>query len=295
MKPVSKLKALVILILSVAIVPIVDTIAKLLTSTLTPSFLVCSRYLVSFLIALLVFQAPARAYISFCGAKFLHVSRSAILMLSMICFFWSISRIPIAIALGGYFTGPIIATLLSCPFLKEPFSLRNVVSIGFCFMGIMLIINPENLDVHSVFLSIISGFLYGIYIVLTRSSSILVREEDNLLIQSFFGFLLSFPLIFKDYFPIQQVSLSGLFFIFLIGFLSFLSHAFSLISFKVLDVKTAAPFLYFEIVFSAVLGLIVFDDFPSLYSWIGILLIILGGIYNLKTEKDVIKSKWVDN
>jgi drug/metabolite transporter (DMT)-like permease len=214
----------------------------------------------------------------------------------MTFFFWSISRIPIALALGGYFTGPIIATLLSCIFLKEPFNLRNIVSIGFCFMGIILIINPENLNAYSVFLSILSGFLYGLYIVLTRVSSVFLRSEDNLLIQNFFGFLLSFPLVVNDFLSAQYLTFNILFLVFLMGGLSFVSHFFSLISFKTLDVKTAAPFLYFEIIFSAIIGLIVFDDFPNLYSWVGIFLIVLGGVLTLKPmRKNHLESKEILN
>ncbi len=285
MKPIGMSKALLILIASVAIVPIVDTIAKALSSELTPSFLVCSRYLVSFLVALFVFKAPVRAYSSFHKSKLLHISRSAILMLSMTFFFWSISKIPIAIALGGYFTGPIIATLLSSIFLKEPLYPRNIVSIGVCFFGIFLIIGPSDLSVHSVLLSVISGFLYGVYIVLIRASSISVRAEDSLLIQNFLGFLLSFPLAIKGFMAVQFLSFYGMLLILLMGVLSFFSHYLSLKSLKVIDIKTAAPFFYFEIIFSALIGWLVFGDFPSMTSWGGITLIILSGVLTLRPMK----------
>jgi drug/metabolite transporter (DMT)-like permease len=45
------------------------------------------------------------------------------------------------------------------------------------------------------------------------------------------------------------------------------------------DASTLAPFTYIEIVSAVIFGLLFFGTLPSLLSWLGILLITVGGIY----------------
>jgi drug/metabolite transporter (DMT)-like permease len=51
------------------------------------------------------------------------------------------------------------------------------------------------------------------------------------------------------------------------------------------DASTLAPFTYFEIVSAVVFGFLFFGTLPTLLSWLGILLIVIGGVYVSRTMR----------
>jgi drug/metabolite transporter (DMT)-like permease len=50
-------------------------------------------------------------------------------------------------------------------------------------------------------------------------------------------------------------------------------------AFQMAPASLLAPFQYVEIVAAVLLGLILFDDFPTPSKWVGIFIIVLSGLY----------------
>nr|WP_050761376.1 DMT family transporter [Jannaschia sp. CCS1] len=260
---------------SACVIPVVDTIAKSLTDVVSPFFLVAARYGIGAALAAMLFKSPKRAYLSFSKAPGLHVLRSAMLVAAMVCFYWALTDLPVATALGGYFTGPIIATLVSIALLGEKARLATLAAVTLGFAGALLILRPEGGATSGSVLAMTSGLLSGFYLVLTRTASLAVRAEDNVLIQSVIGVLLVAPIAVLNL-PSPDLSMIG--WIVLMGCLSFVAHGLFLAAFRTLDVGTLAPLAYLEIAVAALLGWTLFGDVPSGLAWCGILCVVTAGV-----------------
>ncbi len=71
---------------------------------------------------------------------------------------------------------------------------------------------------------------------------------------------------------------NDLFYLFLLGITSNLILYCLLKSFKLIEVSSVAPYRYIELIFSAVLGYIIFDEIPDLTTIIGSAIIIMATV-----------------
>jgi drug/metabolite transporter (DMT)-like permease len=57
------------------------------------------------------------------------------------------------------------------------------------------------------------------------------------------------------------------------------------LSLKYADASKLAPFSYFEIITNVLIGYYFFSDFPDLWTWIGLTIIVSSGVYISFREK----------
>jgi drug/metabolite transporter (DMT)-like permease len=67
-------------------------------------------------------------------------------------------------------------------------------------------------------------------------------------------------------------------------------HLLIIRAFKHADASLLAPFVYFEIIMQTVLGLMLFGDFPDMWTWIGIALMVGVGVY-ISVKESGVQSK----
>jgi len=70
----------------------------------------------------------------------------------------------------------------------------------------------------------------------------------------------------------------------IMGIFACLGHILLIYSLKYADASKLAPFGYFEIVTNIILGYYVFNNFPDIWTFIGLIIIISSGIYIFKRE-----------
>jgi len=68
------------------------------------------------------------------------------------------------------------------------------------------------------------------------------------------------------------------------GIFACLGHILLIYSLRYADASKLAPFGYFEIITNIILGYYVFNDFPGLWTFFGLFIIISSGIYIFKRE-----------
>ena len=73
--------------------------------------------------------------------------------------------------------------------------------------------------------------------------------------------------------------------LFLVGFLAAVGHLFVTMAFKHADASILAPFQYIELLGAAFLGWFIFDDIPSMTTWIGSLILVGSGLYIFHRER----------
>ncbi|NOD62765.1 MULTISPECIES: DMT family transporter [unclassified Ruegeria] len=98
------------------------------------------------------------------------ILRSILMTTAMLCYFASLSMMPIAEALAGLFTSPIFVLLISALALKQTIGPWRILAVLMGFTGILLVLqpNPTDFDARTL-LPVAAGFFYALSSILTRS------------------------------------------------------------------------------------------------------------------------------
>jgi drug/metabolite transporter (DMT)-like permease len=258
--------------------PLTDSVAKILGETYPVIQVTWARYFFHFaLMAPVVLWRHGPA--GFLPSRpLLQILRSAILLISTLFYFWSITILPLADALALAFIYPLVVTALAPLLLREQVGLRRWSAVVVGFLGALIVIRPGFAGVDSLGAvgALGSGFTYGFYLIVTRklagSAPALVTLAFTALVGSI-GTTLVVPFFW------QTPTLADFGLMALLGALAVLANYLVIRAFDYAPASLLAPFGYAEMVGAATVGLVIFGDFPDGVSWIGIAVIISSGVY----------------
>ncbi len=256
-------------------IPIVDGIAKYLSTSYSPLFIGWARYAVASLIVLpLAYRYHGRQIFPD-EQRFAHLVRTAFLVTAMTLYFLAIARIPIALAVSAYFVGPVIAVALSVMFLKETMTLRKTLSLALGFIGSIVVLRPSGDIEVGVIMAFGAGLFFALYLIATRQAS---QESDpikTLAFQCVVGTVLLSP---QAAFTFSLPEIDVLWLFAGLGLFSAIGHILTIWAFKLADASTLAPLVYLELVGSALIGFLIFAEVPTIMTVIGACLIVASGI-----------------
>jgi drug/metabolite transporter (DMT)-like permease len=271
------MKAISYNLLAWALLPFMDTIAKYLSADLSFFQITWARYFFTVFFTLpLIFFFFRKNFVWTTQPK-LQILRGLTLFFANVLFFYSISIISMAKALTLAFVAPLITTALSSLLLREKVGIRRWSAVLIGFVGSLIVIRPGFIEFNLASISALgTGLFYGIYVVITRKLhssdspllTLLLTGVVGVIIASFFVPLVWIPPTFNQW---SLLALMGIF--------ACLGHLFLILSLKYADASKLAPFSYFEIVTNVILGYYFFMDFPDKWTWIGLFVITLSGIY----------------
>jgi len=266
-----------------AVLPVMDGLAKHLSTELPVLEVIWARYFFMVLITLpmaLLFLKK-----NFLWPKNIQIQllRSIFLFLSTICFFYSISILSLAEALTLAFIHPIIATLLSSIILKEKVGLKRWGAVILGFSGALVVLRPGFNDIHLASLAGLgTGVAYAFYVITTKKLSSLDNPFLTLTFSGLVGAIiisLVVPLVWVAPTYEQWIIMLCL------AAVGTLGHFFIILSLKYAEASKLAPLGYFEIVTNIIIGYYFFGDFPDFWIWTGLIIIISSGIYILFREQ----------
>jgi len=264
------------------VLPFMDTIAKYLSTELSFFQITWARYFFTVFWTLPLMFFFFRKSLRLSENPKLQILRGLTLFCANICFFYSISIISMAKALTLAFVAPLITTSLSSIILGEKVGLRRWSAVIVGFLGSLVVIRPGFLEFNLATLAALgTGCLYGIYLIITRK----LHSTDNplltLLLTGVVGATIS-----TFFVPIVWINPSSIqwFWLSIMGIFACLGHILLIYSLRYADASKLAPFGYFEIITNIILGYYFFKDFPDMWTFIGLLIIISSGVYIFKRE-----------
>jgi len=270
-------KAISYNLLAWAILPFMDTIAKYLSADLSFFQITWARYFftVFFILPLMFFFF--RKNLTRTTQPKLQFFRGLTLFFANVLFFYSISVISMAKALTLAFVAPLITTALSPIFLDEKVGIKRWSAVIIGFLGSLIVIRPGFIEFNLASIAALgTGFFYGVYLVITRKLHSSDSPLLTLLLTGVVGGVIgSFivPVVWVNP-TFNQWSLLAL-----MGIFACLGHLFLILSLKYADASKLAPFGYFEIITNVMLGYYFFSDFPHYWTWVGLTIIIISGVY----------------
>ena len=282
------MKAILYNLLAWAILPFMDVIAKYLSADLSFFQITWARYFFTVFFALPFMFLFFRKNLTWSTEPKLQSLRGLLLFFANILFFYSISIISMAKALTLAFIAPLITTALSPFLLNEKVGFRRWSAVIVGFVGSLIVIRPGFMDFNlATIASLGTGFFYGLYLIVTRKLHTADNPLLTLLLTGVVGLVIGtfiVPIVWIDPTLNQWLLLA------LMGIFACLGHFFLILSLKYADASKLAPFGYFEIVTNVMLGYYFFADFPDYWTWFGLIIIIMSGVYISFRERFNTKS-----
>jgi drug/metabolite transporter (DMT)-like permease len=276
------MKAITFNLLAWVMLPIMDGFAKYLSSDLPVLQITWARYFFTVAFTFPVMLFFYRNQLKWSDKPKLQIIRGLILLIANICFFYSISVISLAKALTLAFVAPLIVTSFSPIFLGEKVGFRRWSAVVIGFIGSLVVIRPGFLEINLASLAALgTGIMYGFYLIITRKLSTSDNPLLTLLLTGVVGaVIISCVVPFIWVKPsINQWSMMAA-----IGIFACIGHLFLILSLKYADASKLAPFSYFEIITNIIIGYYFFSDFPDGWTFLGLFIIVLSGIYISKRE-----------
>ena len=280
------MKAIILNLSAWIVLPFMDTIAKYLSSEISFFQITWARYFFTVFWTLPLMFFFFRKNLKWSENPKLQILRGITLLSANICFFYSISIISMAKALTLAFIAPLVTTALSTIILGENVGIKRWSAVIVGFIGSLVVIRPGLIEFNLATLAALgTGFFYGVYLIITRKLHTVDNPLLTLLITGVVGAIISslfVPIIWINLSQSQWLWLA------LMGIFACLGHLLLIYSLRYADASKLAPFGYFEIVTTIILGYYFFQDFPDIWTFTGLFIIISSGVYVFKRE---IKNK----
>ena len=183
---------------------------------------------------------------------------------------------------------PIIATILAVPILGEKLGLHRLGAVILGFIGVLIIVKP-GLGVFKIesLLPLLSAIFMACSYLATR---FLMTTESSVAIIFYYSFALLITTVF--FFPSDFVipPLFDLIPLMCLGVMGSLGHYFLALAAKNAEVMVITPFEYSSFIFVTVMAYIFYNEIPGISVILGVLLIIISGVYIVYREQQKKRS-----
>ena len=276
------MKAIIFSLLGWMFLPVMDGFAKFLSDDLPILQITWARYFFTVFFTLPIMMFFFKKQLVWSDRPKLQILRGLILLLANICFFYSISIISLAKALTLAFVAPLIVTAFSPVMLGEKVGFRRWTAVVVGFIGSLVVIRPGFVELNFASLAALgTGILYGFYLIITRKLSTSDNPLLTLLMTGMVGAILVSAII-----PFYWVkpSLNQWSLMAGIGVFACIGHLFLILSLKYADASKLAPLGYTEIIPNVLIGYYFFSELPDNWTYLGLFIIILSGLYISRRE-----------
>ena len=227
----------------------------------------------------------------------------------VICFFFgfsffyiSLTYMSLAMANALFFSSPFFISILAIIFLGEKVGIRRWLAIIVGFIGVYIVLNPDFENFNYMNLAPVACALcYAISMTITKITSV----KDNVYSQMFHLYIgaigisiLFFIFTGKGQFntfsdPTFQFILREWFtnptyawpYIVAMGFVAAISFYCVFSAYSVASPSVVSLFEYSLIIWAIIIGYVLFNDVPTIRTFVGVALIIGAGVYIYLREK----------
>lgn len=206
------------------------------------------------------------------------IARSVVLLASTFCFFTGVKYLPLAKAAAISFTAPFIVAMLALPILGEKISLVRLAGVLAGFVGVLIVIQPGTALFQWASLFIVgSALCYGLYQVLTRHVAGRDLPETSAVYSALVGTLIM--TFVAPWFWVSVQSFGDLLLMASLGVLGGLGHYCVAKAMTFAQASVVAPFQYWQMIGSVLVGYILMGSMPTASTWLGAAIIIGAGLF----------------
>tara|TARA_Y100001980_G_C14544924_1_gene324249 strand:+ start:600 stop:1490 length:891 start_codon:yes stop_codon:yes gene_type:complete len=250
---------------------------------LSPFQISHSRFLYGF-VFVLIFSLFNKIKIESPNPK-LHIARTSLGWMGATILFGSSSLIPVNDAVALNFSNPVFAMIFSIIILKEKYFTYRWIAMIITFAGALILLRPNFSDLYVdpvALISIFGAICLGLEAMFIKLLTKYEKNTQILLINNFIGLIISSLIVIFFW---QTPTFLQLLFCIIIGFLMICAQICFLMALRSNQLNFVIPFFYSTLIFVLFYDYLIFKQLPDYLSFIGSLLIMIGGIYLFIKEK----------
>ncbi|MBO9096984.1 MULTISPECIES: DMT family transporter [unclassified Rhizobium] len=278
-------------IVAITLFSIQDGISKHLAGAYPPFLVAMIRYwtFALFAIALAARSRGGLAVTVRTKRPWLQILRGLLLAAQIVIVIQSFAMVGLARSQAIFSSGPLIVALLSVPILGEKVGWRRWTAIFVGFLGVLLILKPESgfFDVRFL-VPLSSALLFSFYVIVTR----LVSRQDTSMTSFFYtgvvgaiamsciGPFFWMPLTPHDWIWMGLLCLTGM-----------SSHYCLIRAYDLLDAVVIQPLTYLQLVYAAIIGVVVFGEVLTANMVVGAAIVVGAGMFTVWRENVLAKRR----
>jgi drug/metabolite transporter (DMT)-like permease len=268
------------MVLSAVLFAVMTSFVRSTSFNLHPVEIAFFRYLFGLLaLAPLLLRPGAMTFRT--GRFGMHFVRALCGLGTVVSIFAAVAWMPMADATALSFTSPFFVTIGAALILGEVVLARRWVAVVIGLIGAMVILRPgvQALTLPAVLAIASAVFLAG-GVLAVKSLS---RTESAGTIVFYQSILITVMLALPAAWVWTTPSASVIVELAVVGITATLGHLCYVRAYAVTDTSVVAPFDFFRLIFTAVLGFMFFAESPDLWTWLGAGLIFFATIYGART------------
>lgn len=265
------------------VVSMIYIIAKKLTAIIPPEQLTF-MYKLGVLLSILPWCSKGGLVKNIRTTKIhLHIARGLFSAIGTISFYYGLKSIQAIDAVAVTYMEGVIILFVGIFYFKEKITNCKIIMIILCVIGTLFITKPGFKEFNSGYVFL---FLALIAWAINNLSIKILGKTEHSRAQAFYAALFGslFALILSMQNGWQNFDLKYIKYIMILTILYFIHTITFFKAFKLADMSTIMPFDYTRLIFTGILGYVLLQEVPDLFSLIGYLLISLGGIYLMIEE-----------
>lgn len=213
----------------------------------------------------------------------LHLTRSIIGFISLLFFFYAINRLPLSTAISLNYTSPLFLGLLMPLILNRKVKKWLLLAVIIGLIGVFFILKPtfENQNYFAGVTGLLSGLGAAMaYLFVTQLGQL---KEPGLRTIFYFTLISTiFSGVMMLFSEVASIHYSHVYILLCLGITATIAQIAITKAYRVGNTLGNAGLSYLTIIFSTIIGVAWFDEFIDWQSAIGILLIIISGIFASK-------------
>ena len=260
-----------------------DGAAKYLSSEIAPQQIIFLRYVIVLTLILLFSIYQGRRNLFKTEQPKLQILRGLCLTFSGLLIYFALKHLPLELCAAISFVSPLFVTALSIPLLGERVGLRRWIAVLIGLLSVLIILRPGGASFQlAMLLPLGASLCWATGLTLTR----LMRDREQALPvlawSSLVGVVVLSPLVWSVWLTPNTSQWTILI---LLGVFNGLGQYLVIRAFMLASASLLAPFSYSIIIWSMLIGLVVFNSFPDAITLVGTTILIAAGLYIWHREK----------
>jgi drug/metabolite transporter (DMT)-like permease len=275
-------RAVLAMILSVAMLALVDGIAKIAAGEgMHPFMIAFFRNLFGLVAMVPFFMRVGLARMKTTRLR-MHLVRGAFHTMAMLCWFTALTLVPLAEATAMIFITPIFASIGAVLIMGEGSRLLRWASVAIGFAGMLIILRPGIADwnIGALLLIFNAITIAGVKLMIKSLS----RTDTPVTIVAYMSLTLTVFSFLPALFVWQWPNPWLLFLLASMGGIGTVAHVIQTYSYRDGEITLVEPSSYMRLVWAAAVGYLLFGEVPGIWTWIGGAVIAGGAILLLRDE-----------
>ncbi len=202
---------------------------------------------------------------------------------SALCFILSLARLPIAEATAINFITPLLITALAVPVLGEVVRPQGWIAVLVGFGGMLVVVRPGAHGLQpAALLVVLSSLCWSVAMLVTRKLAVIDRPGVTLLWTAATGLVLLVAILPFFLAPMTW-RLAGL--SVALGVIASSGQWLAVLAYRHARATVLAPLGYAQLIWSSVLGLLVFGNVPDRWVVVGAVIIAASGLSIVHGER----------